>query len=79
MKRSRVFPRRRAPRTDAAQRAELLAAFDRRGLSAADFARTFVHPERGQGRLDSTLAMYAWHCRHHAAHITGLRERMGWK
>jgi hypothetical protein len=30
-------------------------------------------------RLDVTLAMYAWHCRHHAAHITGLRERMGWK
>jgi hypothetical protein len=24
------------------------------------------------------LAGYAWHCRHHAAHITGLRQRMGW-
>jgi hypothetical protein len=24
------------------------------------------------------LALYAWHGRHHVAHITGLRERMGW-
>jgi len=29
-------------------------------------------------RLDFYLAMYAWHCQHHCAHITGLRERMGW-
>jgi hypothetical protein len=28
--------------------------------------------------LDRTLALYAWHGRHHAAHITRLRERMGW-
>ena len=35
-------------------------------------------PERGQVRLDTTLALYAWHCRHHEAHITGLRQRMGW-
>jgi hypothetical protein len=39
MKQNRVFPRRRAPRTAAAQRAQLLAAFDRSGLSASDFAR----------------------------------------
>jgi transposase-like protein len=39
MKQNRVSPRRRAPRTDASQRAQLLAAFDRSGLSAADFAR----------------------------------------
>jgi len=30
-------------------------------------------------RLDTTLAMYAWHSRHHRAHIAGMRERMGWK
>ena len=29
-------------------------------------------------RLDGVLAMYAWHGKHHTAHITGLRERMGW-
>jgi len=39
MKQNRVAPRRRAPRTDAARRAQLLAANDRSGLSAADFAR----------------------------------------
>jgi hypothetical protein len=39
MKQKRVSPRHRAPRTDAASRAQLLAAFDRSGLSAADFAR----------------------------------------
>ena len=50
-----------------------------RSLADADFARSFNHPERGVMRLDTTLAMYAWHSRHHAAHITGLRERMGWK
>jgi hypothetical protein len=47
-------------------------------LAEADFARTFFHPERGVVRLDSTLGMYAWHGRHHEAHILGLRERMGW-
>jgi len=50
-----------------------------RSMSEADFARTFLHPERGVMRLDTCLAMYAWHNRHHAAHIAGLRERMGWK
>ena len=48
-------------------------------LSDADFARTFRHPEIGLVRLDTNLALYAWHGRHHAAHITGLRERNGWK
>lgn len=47
-------------------------------MTENDFARTFEHPERGSMRLDLTLAMYAWHCRHHEAHIAGLRERMGW-
>jgi len=48
-------------------------------LSGADFARTFRHPEMGLVRLDTNLALYAWHGRHHAAHITGLRQRNGWK
>lgn len=49
-----------------------------RSMSAADFARVIVHPERGTPTLDQTLALYAWHGRHHAAHITALRDRMGW-
>jgi uncharacterized damage-inducible protein DinB len=50
-----------------------------RSLSAGDFARVFVHPERGKISLDQNVALYAWHGRHHVAHITSLRERMGWK
>jgi uncharacterized damage-inducible protein DinB len=47
-------------------------------MKPADFARTFRHPERGVMTLDTTVALYAWHCKHHVAHITGLRKRMGW-
>jgi hypothetical protein len=43
------------------------------------FSRTYRHPERGSVNLDTTLGIYAWHIRHHAAHITGLRDRMAWK
>jgi hypothetical protein len=50
-----------------------------RSLPEAAFARAFFHPELGRVLLGPNLAMYAWHGRHHAAHITGLRERMGWK
>ena len=49
-----------------------------RSLTPADFARTFRHPELGLMTLEKTLALYAWHGRHHVAHITSLRERMGW-
>ena len=27
---------------------------------------------------DKTVLLYAWHARHHVAHITHLRSRMGW-
>ena len=50
-----------------------------RSMKPADFARTLNHPEAGIGSLDRTLALYAWHSRHHVAHITSLREREGWK
>ena len=50
-----------------------------RSLSAADLVRTYNHPESGIARLDATIGSYAWHGRHHAAHITGLRDRLGWK
>lgn len=42
------------------------------------FQRTFRHPEIGVMNLDEQLALYAWHGRHHVAHISTLRERMGW-
>lgn len=50
-----------------------------RSLTEAEFARTFRHPEIGVLDLNINLALYAWHSRHHEAHITGLRERMAWK
>jgi hypothetical protein len=40
-----------------------------RALSVADFGRAYRHPELGQVTLDQAVALYAWHCRHHAAHI----------
>jgi hypothetical protein len=49
-----------------------------RALAPADLQRTFRHPELVVIRLDKNLALYAWHGKHHAAHITGLRSRMGW-
>ena len=49
-----------------------------KSLSEDDFARTFRHPEIGVVRLDDSLASYAWHGRHHTAHITRLRDRRGW-
>ncbi|HET7584411.1 MAG TPA: putative metal-dependent hydrolase [Gemmatimonadaceae bacterium] len=49
-----------------------------RSMDAADFARTISHPEMGDVSLDDLLALYAWHGKHHAAHITSLREREGW-
>jgi uncharacterized damage-inducible protein DinB len=49
-----------------------------RSMSDADYAREFRHPELGTLSLDKQLALYAWHGRHHAAHVTRLRERMGW-
>ena len=49
-----------------------------RSLSPDEFSRTFNHPEIGLMTLDSQLQMYAWHSRHHVAHITSLRQREGW-
>lgn len=49
-----------------------------RSLSGSDWKRTFRHPERGVMTLDEALAMYAWHGKHHVAHITRVREEKGW-
>jgi len=49
-----------------------------RAMSGDDFARTLIHPDHGVVTLDWLIAMYAWHGRHHVAHITSLRERSGW-
>jgi uncharacterized damage-inducible protein DinB len=49
-----------------------------RSLQPAQFDLKFIHPERGPMSLDQTLALYAWHGKHHVAHITALRDRMCW-
>lgn len=50
-----------------------------RELGPSDFERRFRHPEHNRMfGLDEVIAMYAWHGRHHVAHITSLRRRMGW-
>lgn len=49
-----------------------------RGMTVADFGRAIKHPDWGTASLDALLALYAWHGRHHTAHVTALRERMGW-
>lgn len=47
-------------------------------LSDKQFERTFRHPEWGNIMLSRTLALYAWHSKHHLAHITELKKSMGW-
>jgi hypothetical protein len=49
-----------------------------RSLQPQDWKRSFRHPELGLVSLEKNLALYAWHGRHHVAHISSLRERNGW-
>lgn len=49
-----------------------------RSLTPEQWKRTFRHPEMGPMTLEKTLALYAWHGRHHVAHVTELRKRMSW-
>jgi hypothetical protein len=49
-----------------------------RGLDDADWEKTFVHPAAGPISVGRNLGIYAWHGKHHVAHITSLRARMGW-
>lgn len=47
-------------------------------LKPEDWKKTFRHPELGLVSLERNLASYAWHGKHHVAHITELRKRMAW-
>jgi len=49
-----------------------------KSLDEPEWKRRFVHPALGPMSLEQTLALYAWHGRHHVAHVTSLREREGW-
>lgn len=53
---------------------KLLSSF-----SADQWNRTVYHPEyKKQMTLWYMLGLYAWHSKHHVAHINQLRNRMGW-
>jgi hypothetical protein len=47
-------------------------------LDEAQWQRGFVHPERGPSTIERATLLYAWHCRHHLAHITHLRAAKDW-
>ncbi|ERI06264.1 YfiT family bacillithiol transferase [Aneurinibacillus aneurinilyticus] len=49
-----------------------------RSLSPADLEKTFFYPDSGEIKVGLNIGIYAWHSRHHIAHITSLRERLGW-
>lgn len=50
-----------------------------RSLTPDDWKRIYIHPDNGKMSIELALANYAWHGKHHTAHITSLRERQGWK
>ena len=47
-------------------------------IKSDEWKRTFRHPELGVVSLERNLAIYAWHGKHHVAHVTELRKRMKW-
>ena len=49
-----------------------------RTLDEIDFRRTMIHPANGVTTVDDLVQLYGWHGRHHTAHISELRARMGW-
>ncbi|ACO46840.1 YfiT family bacillithiol transferase [Deinococcus deserti] len=62
---------------------DLLESLHRRWVASlegvSDWGRPWTHPAQGRTyTLDTLLGMYAWHGRHHIAHVTGLRGRQGW-
>jgi len=49
-----------------------------RSLTNEEWKKSFRHPEHGPMSLEKALALYAWHGKHHVAHVTELRKRMSW-
>lgn len=50
-----------------------------RSLTDAELEKVFIHPESGKEvSLKENIGLYAWHGRHHLAHITALKRRRGW-
>jgi uncharacterized damage-inducible protein DinB len=49
-----------------------------KSLKPEHFARVMVHPDHGERTVDWLAFLYAWHGKHHTAHITELRKQKGW-
>jgi hypothetical protein len=49
-----------------------------KSMKDEQWERGVKHPERGPMSLEMATLLYAWHSKHHVAHITSLREREGW-
>ena len=49
-----------------------------RSLVEEQWTRGVKHPENGPMSVETATLLYAWHGRHHVAHITRLRELKGW-
>ena len=47
-------------------------------LTTDQMQRTYLHPEDGPVTLETATLLYAWHSRHHTAHINHLRTLMDW-
>lgn len=50
-----------------------------KAMPDADFERCYIHPNHNRSvPMREVVALYAWHGRHHTAHVKALRERNGW-
>ena len=47
-----------------------------RGLSEEQLSRRFLHPKSGLIELSNAVGNYAWHGRHHLAHVDSVRVRL---
>lgn len=47
-------------------------------LDGEGWQRGYDHPEEGRVTVERAVLKYAWHGRHHTAHIAHLRSRMDW-
>ena len=51
-----------------------------KGLSKEDLQKVFIHPTGNEEvALNENIGIYAWHCKHHYAHIEKLLLRKGWR
>jgi DinB superfamily len=58
--------------------AKMLVLF--KNMNTADWDKTIYHPaNKNTVSMWDMLGTYAWHGKHHVAHINKLRDRMGWK